>query len=317
MAHELEIVNGQARMFYSGDTPWHGLGTEVDGVQTAEKALELGGLDWLVEKVPAWDCLPDGTFVQVPGGFHVRRDEDNKILGRVGGDYNPIQNAEAFTFFDTLVDSGDAKYETAGSLFGGKKIWLTAKIGDAFSVCGEDYNGYLLISNTHDGSRSFTAAITMIRVVCNNTETFAVAGAKTKWTLNHKQTLEGKVSEARDTLQMTHKYVDRFQAEVEKMMQIQVDADRFREIIEADGFLPAQKRQKEKNVEQLLSILDAEPTVNETEIAGTGWGAFNTLTFWLDHALEVRSPEARMTKLTDGLGQSLRNKMRTAVLASA
>ena len=160
MAHELEInADGSARMFYSGETPWHGLGTKVLEVQTAEKALKLGGLDWLVEKVPAWDQLPDGEFVQVPGGFYVRRTEDNKILGRVGGDYNPIQNVEAFTFFDQLVDSGEAKYETAGSLFGGKKIWLTAQIGDTFDVCGEDYKGYLLISNTHDGSRSFTAAL--------------------------------------------------------------------------------------------------------------------------------------------------------------
>ena len=315
MAHELEIVNGQARMFYSGATPWHGLGTQVDNVLTAEEALVAGGLNWDVEKVPAWDALPDGTFVQVPGRFHVRRTEDNKILGAVGGDYNPIQNREAFEFFDTLVDSGEAKYETAGSLFGGKKIWLTAKVGSDFQVCGEDYTGYLLISTSHDGSRAFTAATTFIRVVCNNTETMAMNGAKTKWTLHHKSTLTGKAQEARETLQMTHKAMDAFDAEVQAMMQIQVDADAFKKIIEGEDFLPKQKRQKEKNVEQLMQIFENEPTIKDTDIAGTGWGAFNAVTFWLDHGLAVRSAEARMTKLTEGLGYSIRNKMRDRVKA--
>lgn len=317
MAHELEIVNGKASMFYAGDTPWHGLGTRVDEVLTAAEALTAGGLDWTVDKVPAWDRLADGTFVQVPGRFHIRRSSDDKILGAVGGDYNPIQNVEAFEFFDALVDSGEAKYETAGSLFGGKKIWLTAKIGDGFQVCGEDYLGYLLISTTHDGSRAFTAATTFIRVVCNNTETMAMNGAKTKWTLHHKQTLAGRVQEARDSLAMTHKAIDAFDVEVQRLIQVQVDADKFKAIIESDGFLPAQKRQKEKNVESLMGIFENESTINDTDIKGTGWGAFNALTFWLDHGLEVRSQEARMTKLTEGLGYSLRNKMRDRVLALA
>lgn len=316
MAHELEIVNGQARMFYSGATPWHGMGNPVDHLLTAREALVEGGLDWLVEKVPAYDQLPDGTFVQIPDSYNIRRDEDNKILGRVGGDYHPIQNHEAFTFFDALVDSGDAKYETAGSLFGGKKIWLTAKLPD-FQVCGEDFNGYLLLSTTHDGSRALTAATTFIRVVCNNTETMAMNGAKTKWSLHHKTTLEGKVQEARETLQMAHKAEDAFEKEVQRMIKVQVNADQFKAIIEADKFLPTQKRQKDKNVERLMDIFENEPTVNETDAKGTGWGAFNTLTFWLDHGLEVRSSEARMVKLTEGLGYSLRNKMRDRVLALA
>lgn len=316
MSHELEIVNGQARMFYYGDTPWHGMGTSVSHLLTADEALTESGLRWLVEKVPAFDRLPDGSFVEIPDSYNIRRDEDNKVLGRVGGDYTPIQNHEAFSFFDALVDSGEAKYETAGSLFGGKKIWLTAKLPD-FNVCGENFNGYLLLSTTHDGSRALTAATTFIRAVCNNTVTMGFGSAKTKWSLHHKTTIEGKVQEARDTLQMAHKAEDAFDQEVQKMMAIQVEKDQFQEIIEADGFLPAQKRQKEKNVEKLMSIFENEPTVNETDAKGTGWGAFNTLTFWLDHGLEVRSPEARMVKLTDGLGSSLRNKMRDRVLALA
>lgn len=318
MAHELEIqADGTASMFYFGETPWHGLGTQVHELLTAKDALVAGGLDWPVEKVPAYDMHPNGNVVAIPGMYNVRRATDLKVLGRVGGDYNPIQNAEAFAFFDTLVDSGEAKYETAGSLFGGKKVWLTARIGDFARICGEDYNIYLLISTTHDGSRAFTAATTFIRVVCNNTETFAMQAAKTKWSLHHKQTLEGKVDEARNALKLTAKATDAFQDEVERMIEIQVTKDQFNAIITAEGFLPEQKNQKQKNIDALMNVFENEPTIVDTDINGTGWGAFNAVTYWVDHVKPSRSLDARMQNLMDGPGFKLRNKTRQAVLALA
>lgn len=318
MPHELELdESGNAKMFYSGETPWHNLGTKVHGLLTASGALEASGLDWEVEKVPTYDLHPDGTYHVVPDRFNNRRSSDLRVLGQVKSDYVPHQNAEAFSFFDTVVDSGDAKYETAGSLFGGSRVWLTAKVGDTMQVCGEDHDIYLLITNSHDGSRAFTASTTFIRAVCNNTVTFAEAGAKTRWSLRHRTTLEGKAAEARDALKLTFKNASIFTTAVEKLMQIQVAKDQFQAIIEAEGFLPEQKRQREKNIASLMNIFENEPTVNDTAAKGTGWGAFNAVTFWLDHAREVRSEEARMTSLTEGFGARLRNDMKSRVMALA
>lgn len=318
MSHELEIrEDGSAAMFYAGETPWHGLGTKVEGLLTASEALAAAGLDWAVEKVPAYDMLPDGTFVQVPDRFHNRRSSDLKVLGQVKSDYVPHQNTEAFEFFDTVVGSGEAKYETAGSLFGGTRVWMTAKVGDTMQVCGEDHDIYLLITNSHDGSRAFTASTTFIRAVCNNTVTMAEGGAKTKWTLRHRTSLEGKAQEAREALQLTFKNADKFAQAVEKLMAVEVTKDQFKAIIEANGFLPEQKRQKEKNVAQLMKIFETEPTVNETDAKGTGWGAFNAFTFWADHGREVRSLEARMTGLTEGSAARMRNDLKTRILSLA
>lgn len=315
MAHELEIDEaGNAKMFYAGETPWHGLGTQVDGLLTAAEALKAAGLDWTVEKVPAYDMLPDGTFVQVPDRYHTRRDIDNKILGQVKRDYVNHQNVEAFEFFDTLVDSGEAKYETAGSLFGGSRTWMTAKVGDTMTVCGEEHDLYLLVSNSHDGSRAFTAATTMIRAVCNNTVTMGLNGAKTKWTLRHRTSLEGKAEEARKALELAFKNASVFDKEVQKMMDIQVTKDQFEEIISAS--LPDQKRQKEKNVASLMGVFESEPTVIDTDANGTAWGAFNAVTFWLDHKREVRSLDARMLSLTEGFGAKFRNDVHEKLLAT-
>lgn len=321
--HDLEIkADGTASMFYTKEdgTPWHGLGHGVDGLLTASEAISASGLDWEVEKRPLWIPTSNGN-IQVPNRYGIVRTSDEKVFPcAVGSDYTPIQNKEAFDFFDTLVDSGEAKYTTAGALAGGQRVWLTAKIGGEASdveIAGEAYDVYLLISNAHNGARALTAVTTFIRVVCANTETMALAGAKTRWTLAHRGTMEGKIDEARKALGITFKATDAFTAEVEKLLAIEVTKDAFNELVTAKGFLPEQKRQKDKNVAQLMNIFETEPSLVDSNIAGTAWGAYNALTFWLDHGREVRSAEGRMTSLIDGFGARLRGKAHERLLALA
>lgn len=307
-------ADGSASMFYvkSEGTPWHGAGEGVDGLLTAADALERAGLNWPVEKRP--------VYVEIDGKMHAVKDRyanvrvtDGKPLGIVGGDHKIYQNVEVFSFFDAVVDSGEAKYSTAGALYGGSRVWLTAKIGDTMTVAGEDHDIYLMIVNSHDGSRSLQAVTTFIRAVCSNTVTMGLNSAKTRWTLRHRTTLEGKAGEARDALQLAFKNAAAFEAEVERMMQISVEKDTFEEIVR--GILPEQKRQKEKNVEQLMSVFENESTVVDTDAAGTAWGAFNALTFWLDWGREVRSKEARMTSLIEGQAARMRNQMHDRLVA--
>lgn len=315
MSHELEIMEDGSAAMFSGEglTPWHTLGTVIEGLATAEQALQLAQLDWTVEKQPIF--LGSGALI--PDRFANVRSTDLKPLGVVGSDYVPFQNVEAFSFFDTVTDqTGEAHYTSAGSLFGGKRVFLTAKIGDTFNVAGDDaHDLYLLITNSHDGSRAFTAATTMIRAVCNNTVTLGLARAKTSWSLRHKVTLEGKTQEARDALQLSYKYAAEFEAEVEKLLQIDVTNDQFLSIIE--GILPEQKRQKEKNVEQLMNIFTSETTIKDTSAAGNGWGVVNAVTFWTDHVRESRTDEARFKSLMDGFAAKARTTAKNAVLALA
>lgn len=318
MPADLEMLaNGKASMMYNMETgvPWHGLGNPVHGVVTAAAALEKSGLLWGVEKTPVYQ-LEDGTYTPIPDRFRIRRDSDGKTLGVVGKDYKPVQNADAFEFFDNLVDSGEAKYDTAGSLSGGKRIWLSAQVGDDVQVAGQDsHRLFLALLSSHDGSKSLTALTCLIRIVCANTEQMAIRGAKTSWTMTHRQTLAGKIQEARDALKLSFKYRDAFDAEMQKMIAVQVSVDQFRAMM--TEVLPKQKRQLEKNLTVLTGIYENSPTINDTGIGGTGMGAYNAVTEWLTWGREIRSQEARMVNTLWGFGAQTRKKTADRILAMA
>lgn len=125
MAHELEMVNGEASMAYAGDTPWHGLGVKVLPDLTPEQMLKAANLDWTVEKSPAY-ALINGE-PELIGRSALVRDRDHSILDIVTDDWNPVQNAEAFDFFHEFVMAGDMEMHTAGSLKGGQIVWALAR----------------------------------------------------------------------------------------------------------------------------------------------------------------------------------------------
>ena len=151
-------------MFYVRETPWHGLGTRVITAPTSKDALGLAGLDWQVVQEPIYtetEELIEGYKANV-------RDSDRRVLGVVTDRYKVIQNEDAFAFTDALLGEG-VRYETAGSLQGGKKVWLLAHMPHEYIISGERISPYLVFSNTHDGSGAIKVALTPIRVVCNNT----------------------------------------------------------------------------------------------------------------------------------------------------
>lgn len=316
--HDLDTMqNGNASFAYNLEEglPWHGLGQGKGGAMTADEAITDAGLAWEVDKLPVFSRWED-EFLEVPDKFNITRMTDGKVLGVVGKDYRPIQNREAFDFFDTVVDSGEAKYQTAGALAGGKRIFLTAHVGEDIQVAGQDsHRLYLALLSSHDGSKSLAAITTMVRIVCANTETMALNAAKTSWTMTHRSTLSGKVTEARDALKLSFKYRDEFEKEVEKMMAIQVTMDKFKEIM--TDVLPDQKRQLPKNLAALTNIYENSPTIKDAGLTGNGYGAFNAVTEWLTHGREVRSQEARMTNAMWGFGAKTRNATRDRILALA
>ena len=134
-------------MFYVRETPWHGLGVRVNEAPASRDALTLAGLDWNVAQEPVY--TETGELVE---GYKANiRDADRKVLGVVTDRYKVIQNREAFAFSDALLGEG-VRYETAGSLQGGRKVWLLAHMPHEYIITGERISPYLLFSNTHDGS---------------------------------------------------------------------------------------------------------------------------------------------------------------------
>ena len=159
-------------MFYTREKPWHGLGVRVSEAPESAEALRLAGLDWEVDQEPIFT----EENVLIPGYKANIRNTDRRVLGVVTDRYKVIQNTEAFSFTDALLGEG-VRYETAGSLQGGRKIWLLARLPKEYIISGDRISPYLVFSNTHDGSGSVKVAITPIRVVCNNTLNLALSTA--------------------------------------------------------------------------------------------------------------------------------------------
>ena len=323
MAHELEIVDGKAKMFSGeGITPWHGMGNVIEGLATAEEALELSGLDFEVLLKQLYTLDDDGNKLKVKDRFATVRNTDSKHLGIVSNDYRVYQNKEAFEFLNKITDtgSGEAVFTTAGSLFGGSRSFITMKLTDQFTVGDQDaHDLYLMATNSHDGSQAFSVSVTTIRAVCNNTVTMGLAAAKTKWTMRHKVALEYRAQDAREVLTLAYKYEDAFEKAVQEMMQIQITKDKMHSI--ADKIVPASPRQHDLTVEEIMNIWENEPTVAMGGGEGNGWGAFNAVTYFTDHK-EYRTPESRFNSIIGsgigtGLGEKLRPAAQKAILALA
>lgn len=189
-------------MFSVREVPWHGLGTIVQDAPNSREAIKLAGLDWTVESQPLF--LDNG--IEVPNHKANVRSTDNKVLGIVTDRYQIVQNSEAFDFTDALIGE-DCRYETAGSLFGGKKIFLLAKMPER-KILGDEFDPYICFTNSHDGMGAIRACMTPVRVVCNNTLNLALSTSKRQWSTKHIGDLESKLGEARHTLQLANEYMD-------------------------------------------------------------------------------------------------------------
>ena len=162
---------------------------------------------------------------------------------------------EAFSFTDELLGHG-VRYETAGSLSGGRRVWLLARLPREYIIAGERISPYLVFSNTHDGSGSVKVAVTPVRVVCNNTLNLALETAQRSFSMVHTGNISDKITEARDTLFKAESYMDRLGAEFEQLHQQKVTDAEVQKYIEL--LIPMESnatRTQEKNVNRLREDL--------------------------------------------------------------
>lgn len=234
-------------MFYVRETPWHGLGTRVMEAPSSKEALGLAGLDWKVVQEPVYtqaEELIEGYKANV-------RDTDRKVLGVVTNRYRIIQNEEAFGFTDALLGEG-VRYETAGSLQGGRKVWLLARLPHEYIISGERISPYLVFSNAHDGSGAVRVALTPIRVVCNNTLNLALSTAKRSWSMMHTGNVQEKLEEAKDTLFRAETYMDSLGKEFDELRKKKLTDKQVMDYIEI--LLPMEDNttpQQRKNISRL------------------------------------------------------------------
>lgn len=298
MAHLIET------MAYAGEVPWHGLGKEVPADLSPEQMLKTADLDWTVDKVPSYIDV-NGTK-RFTGRHALVRSTDSTILDVVTDDWNPVQNHEAFEFFNDFVHSGDMEMHTAGSIKNGQVVWALAKIKDGFELFnGDEVKGYLLFTNPHKFGQSIDIRFTPIRVVCNNTLTLALdQKVNNSYKCNHRKSFNGDVAKemlgiAKDKLQM---YKDMAQFLGSKRYSEEKVKEYFATIFPT---LSKEEGKVSRNAIQALDVLEKQPGAKFAE--GSWWQPFNAVTFMTDHLLG-RTNETRIQSAWFGPNKSLKLK---------
>ena len=273
-------------MFYTREKPWHGLGTMVAEAPNSKDALRLAGLNWKVLQEPVY--TENEELIQ---GYKANvRDTDRKVLGVVTDRYKVIQNEEAFAFTDTLLGEG-VRYETAGSLQEGRRVWMLARLPREFIIGGERISPYMVFSNTHDGSGAVKTALTPIRVVCNNTLNLALRTAKRSWSMIHTGDISGKNEEAKNTLLLADEYMTALGQEFENLRKIKLSEKQVLDYIKIllpmeENYSLLQKRGVEKlRADMKMRYFDA-PDLKD--VGNNGYRFVNAVSDFATHSTPRR-----------------------------
>ena len=305
MAHEIETYGDRAAAVFARQDAWHHLGTTVAGEAfTAEEALRLGHLGgWDVRKVPvtAHEVTEGGvSAIEVPDRFATVRTnpftQAPEALGVVGRDYTPLQNEAHCEFLNTLADQSGAIFDTAGSLRGGRQVFVTMRLPESLQIGGSDeINVNIAAMNSHDASSAFRLVLTPVRVVCANTQRAALARNRGSVSIRHTRNAAAAVEQARQALGLTWRYVEEFEAEAERMINETITEATFERLMgEVFGTTDANASTRAKNAEaERVATLrhlwhDAETV---SPIRGTAWGAYQVVTEYIDHFAPVKTRE--------------------------
>lgn len=313
MAHLINFDERKSTYSFASNAEkaWHGLGQVVDKAMTASEAIELANLDYEVEKTTIHAKINSADsemtlWQPFEDKFATYRKDTSEPLGIVGSRYEIVQNKDAFAFFDAIVDSGEAIFETAGALGKGERIFVTAKLPQDLLVKGEECNKYIILTNSHDGTSSIVAGFTTIRVVCNNTLQAAMRGLTNKVYIEHRTGAKERLSEAYKVMGIASKYMSEVDEIFNQMAKTEISDAQLQKYI-TDVMTPEYKALKSEEEQekvstrfknQVISIYDfalSHPTQQTDAARGTVWGAYNAISGYYNYIQKYKNDEQKFT----------------------
>jgi phage/plasmid-like protein (TIGR03299 family) len=322
MTHQIESA------FFARQPAWHRLGTVLPESPSIPEAIRHAGLDWRVGLESLYAVDPDvGPAAPLESHFAVVRDADKAVLGVVGAGYRPLQNANAFDFFQPFLDSGRCELEAAGSLRGGRRVFVLARLkGATAEVIGRDsVRGYFLLSNAHDGSQAVRCQFTTIRVVCWNTlsaaDRRADAGIEDCIRVRHTANVEQGLTLVQKTVDMAAKTfnatVEDFRRMASKALPVGGLEKYVQEVLRIAPDADSHGK-KPRAWPRILEAYDGAPGASIRGVRGTYWGAYNAVTDWVDHARGRRKDDqaARLDSAWFGDGERIKRRAYEVALAA-
>ena len=278
MAHEVET------MMYVGIEPWHGLGKAIpEGKKlNIQEAITAAGLDWEVGMKPLFAAHEGEEHQAVKDYMATYRITDNKVLGIVGSNYWPLQNKDAFQWFQPFLDSKRVTLHTAGSLYGGRRIWVLARIEDNTAAIkgGDEVRQYILLSSSHDGSLAVRVGFTPVRVVCNNTLCMAHESKASKLLkVRHSAGIIANLDLVRETMNLA---AQEFEATVQQYNTLaakDIDADGLEKYVRK--VFDIEKTGGDKLLPKIIYLF--ENGRGSREAGATYWGAYNAVNEYFNY----------------------------------
>ena len=317
MVANLSMINGEAEMMYTGERPWHGLGVALDKPATAEEAIAAAHLGWLVETAPVAAKIGD-TIVDCPGAKATYRADNNSILGVVGDRYTPVQNTEAFQFFDGVVGEGAAIYHTAGALRGGALVWILAKLPGEIRIKKTDdiTEKFLLLCNSHNATTRLIMCFTPIRVVCQNTLIAGLGVGEDKVAILHTASVHEKAENAaRRLIEKTTKYYETFEEQANFLAEndfLSKEVDEYLDTMFPSDETTGEYSGRTKNTRDKIKELLESSTNSMEGIKGSYWSLYNSVAEWVDHHRtsrgQIEDPSIRLQSIWLGSSAALKNK---------
>ena len=323
MAHELDFTTGLPAIAYRGDTPWHGYGQKIEEDAPLETWRELAGLAWQVRRHPIYTNVvvtqddhewAEGGLgrTRIPSRVALVRSDTQDVLSVVSDRYKVVQPEKVLEFFRSLIDKNGFKMNTAGALRGGRRVWALAETGRDFAIGDDKVAAFLLLATSYDGTFATTAQFTSIRVVCNNTLSFALEYGDEQESgivkIPHNQEFDEVNVKLGLGLDVDW---DRFAALVQRLSErVVTEREALNYFLTLLGVTEAEAAEGAQliNVRKLLSFYESGPGAKLPSAQNTAWGLVNAVTFFCDHARRAKDAGARFDSASFGSGATLKRK---------
>lgn len=328
MAHEIDTTTGTAAIAYAGHTPWHGLGSKVDGSADLDTWQREAGLNWWAERARVTFTDSAGETRPVNDRDVLYRSDTKAPLSVVSSEYQVVQPSDVVDLFRSVCEAGGFEMETLGALRGGKRLWGLAKVNDGAAIARRGktkdvVKPYLLMATSFDGSLPTIGDFTAIRVVCANTLRMSVGETGNRASVRLPHSAKFDREQFRLRLGVVKNAWERFQVEAGTLAETSVtdaEAEAFfvellRPHVRPDAEGKAKDPRDTRGFKTLYEMFTSRNFLGAETAAGTKWGLLNVVTEHVDH-VSGRGEDSRLNSAWFGAGGELKDRARALLVAA-